>query len=99
MKGSKGEREEARGDLARQILSCQCVGLAPRQGVASDPQDKSSSGNTSYRSTDLAPNAVLFWQRHAPFSPNDSCLSAKGDLLSIATQGLLLDPGPLTSWP
>ena len=47
----------------------------------------------------LTPNAVQFWQRRAPFSPNDGCLSAKGDLLSIATQGLLLDPGPLTSWP
>ena len=26
-------------------------------------------------------------------------LSAKGDLLSIAPQGLLLDLGPLISWP
>ena len=97
MKGSKGEREEARGDLARQLLSCRCAGLAPPQGVASDSRDKSSSRNTSYHSTDLAPNAVPFWQRRAPFSPSDGCLSAKGDLLSIATQGLLLDPGSLTS--
>ena len=91
--GSKGEREEARGDLARQLLSCQCAGPAPRQGVASDPRDKSSSGNTTYRNTNLAPNAVPFWQRHTPFSPNDDCLSAKGDLLSIVTQGLLPTPG------
>ena len=37
--------------------------------------------------------------RCAPFSTNDGCLSTKGDLLSIVTQGLLLDLGPLTSWP
>ena len=87
MKGSKDEREEARGNLARQLLSRRCAGLVPRQGVASNSRDKSSSGNISYRSTDLAPNAVSFWQNCAPFSPNDGCLSAKGDLLSIATQG------------
>ena len=34
-----------------------------------------------------------------PFSPSGGCLSAKGDLLSITTQGLLLDLGLLTSWP
>ena len=99
MKGSEGKRDEAREDLARQLLSYRRADLAPRQGVASDSQDKSSSGATSYCNTNLAPNAAPYWQRCAPFSPNDGCLSAKGDLLSIATQGLLLDPGPLTSWP
>ena len=34
-----------------------------------------------------------------PFLPYHSCLGAKGDLLSIAPQGLLLDLGPRTSWP
>ena len=99
MKGSKGKGEEAREDPARQLLSCRRADLAPHQGEASDSRDKSSSGATNYRNTDLASNAALCWQCCAPFSPNDGCLSAKGDLLSIATQGLLLDPGPLTSWP
>ena len=97
MKGSKGEGEEARKDPARQLPSCRRADLAPRQGEASDSRDKSSSGNTGCRSTDLAPNAVPFWQHCAPFSPNDGCLSAKGDLLSIVTQGILPGLGPLTS--
>ena len=43
--------------------------------------------------------AALLRQRRLPFLPYPGCLSAKGDLLSIAPQGLLLDLGPLTSWP
>ena len=42
---------------------------------------------------------ALLRQRHLPFLPYHGYFSAKGDLLSIATQGLLLDLGPLTSWP
>ena len=41
--------------------------------------------------------AVLLRQRRLPFLPYHGCLSAKGDLLSIAPQELLLDLGPLTS--
>ena len=43
--------------------------------------------------------AVLSRPRRRPFLSCHGYLSAKGDLLSIAPQGLLLDLGPLTSWP
>ena len=43
--------------------------------------------------------AALLRPRRLPFLPYHGCLSAKGDLLSIVPQGLLLDHEPLTSWP
>ena len=43
--------------------------------------------------------APLLQQRRLPFLSYHGCLSAKGDTLSIAPQELLLDVGPLTSWP
>ena len=43
--------------------------------------------------------AALLWQRRLPFLPYPGCLSVKGDLLSIAPEGLLLYVGPLTFWP
>ena len=43
--------------------------------------------------------AALLRQRRLLFLPYHGCLSAKGDLLSIVPQELLLDLGPLTSWP
>ena len=41
----------------------------------------------------------LLRQRRLPFLSYHSCLSAKGDPLTIVPQRLLLDLGPLTSWP
>ena len=49
-------------------------------------------GHTRLAATPLRP-------RQLPFLPYHGCLSAKGDLLTIAPQGLLLDLGPHTSWP
>ena len=71
--------------------------LAPHQEAFPDPRDKSSYENISYRSTIPAPNVIPCWQHCSPFSPNDGCLSAKGALLSIATQGSywLSSPHPL----
>ena len=46
-----------------------------------------------------SPFAALLWQHRLPFPSSGSFLHAKGDLLSIAPQGLLLDLGPHTSWP
>ena len=56
-------------------------------------------GTTNRYNVKFSLDAALWRQRCLPFSPLGGFLRAKGDLLSITPQGLLLDLGPLTSWP
>ena len=73
--------------------------LAPREAPTLDCQDKFHARvNQSLRHRILICVAPLR-QRNLPFLPLGGRLHTKGDLLSIATKGLLLDLGPLTSWP
>ena len=97
IKESAGKREEAHEDLTQQHLSCRHAGPTLRQKPLQTY--KISHAKLNRLSAKLSPSAALSRQCCLPFLPSGGCLSAKGDLLIIATQGLLLDLGPLTSWP
>ena len=65
------------------------------------PTTKISSASESAERRGIGfPSLAALLRRHRlPFPPLGSCLHAKGDLLSIVPRELLLDLGPLTSWP
>ena len=73
--------------------------LALHKESTLDCQDKFRTRVGQCNGIRFPPLATLLHRRRLPFPPLGSCLHAKGDLLSIAPQELLLDLGPLTSWP
>ena len=83
------------------LLCCECsrTGLAHREEPTRTAKISHEIRSTNRGDLGVMLAAALLWQRRLPFLPYHGCLSAKGDPLSIAPQELLLDLGPLTSWP
>ena len=93
------EEEETHTGLTWLCYDRLRTSLAPREGPTLDCQDKFHARvNQSLRHRVLS-HVTPLRRRSLPFLPLGGRLGAKGDLLSIASQELLLDLGPLTSWP